>query len=218
MLLLHIILTYLDRHLGYNLIRTFDCPQGSKILDVPSDPRGYKNSHAFGVTGVAKYFTPSWKETSAEKGISKFLDIPFPSQFPSPHNITELALNEMWGTYGTDVEISVVFNIGPGIPYASDCRNIARRFSWGSKAATTSPPLPKIGRYSGASSRTPKDFSTLCTSQLTRFPMVIPKSLLVWNAIKHRGWHGEETRYHSSYNFWLRTKCWHWRKAKKRWE
>ncbi|CAF9908053.1 MAG: hypothetical protein ALECFALPRED_004209 [Alectoria fallacina] len=130
-----------DRHLGYNLFRTYECPKGSKLLDGPSDPRKYKISHAFGVTGAAKYFTPPWKETSAKKGISKFLDI----QFPSPHNITELALNEMWGLYGTDVEISVVVNIGPGIPNASDCKNIARRFSWGSKVATISPALPNRG-------------------------------------------------------------------------
>ena len=134
-----------DTHLGYNLFRTYDCPEGSRVLDGPSDPRKYKISHAFGVTGAAKYFTPSWKETSAKNGKSKFLDI----QFPSPHNITELALDEMWGIYGTDVEISVVVNIGPGIPNASDCRNIARRFSWGSKVATTSLALPKRRKLSG---------------------------------------------------------------------
>ncbi|MCJ1265112.1 hypothetical protein MMC22_004987 [Lobaria immixta] len=110
-----------------------------------TDKHMYKISHAFGVTGAAKYFTPPWKETSAKKKL-KFLDI----QFPSPHNITELALNEMWGLYGTDVEISVVVNIGPGIPNASDCRNIARRFSWGRKAATTTPSLQKRRGFSGA--------------------------------------------------------------------
>ena len=133
-------------HLGYNLFRTYDCPKGPKVLEGPSDPRKYKISHAFGVTGAAKYFTPPWKETSAKKGISKFLDI----QFPSPHNITELALNEMWSLYGIDVEISVVVNIGPGIPNASDCRNIAKRFSWGSKATAASPAIPNKGRSSGA--------------------------------------------------------------------
>ena len=112
-----------DTHLGYNLFRTYDCPKGSKVLDGPSDPRQYRISHAFGVTGAAKYFTPPWKETSATTKVkSKFLDI----KFPSPHNITELALDEMWGLYGKDVEISVVVNIGPGTPNASDCRNIAR--------------------------------------------------------------------------------------------
>ena len=134
-----------DSHLGYNLFRTYDWPKDCKLLDGPSDPHKYKISHAFGVTGAAKYFTPPWKETSAKKGKLKFLDI----QFPSPHNITELALDEMWGLYGTDVEISVVVNIGPGIPNASDCKHIARRFSWGRKVATAGPAPPGRRRSSG---------------------------------------------------------------------
>ena len=133
-------------HLGYNLFRTYDCPENSKVLAGPSDPRKYKISRAFGATGAAKYFTPPWKEPSATKGKSRFLDI----NSPSPHNITELALNEMWGLYGTEVEISVVVNIGPGIPNASDCRHIARRFSWGKRAAITSPALPNRGPISEA--------------------------------------------------------------------
>ncbi|KAI4198505.1 MAG: hypothetical protein LQ350_005234 [Teloschistes chrysophthalmus] len=116
------------KHLGYHLYRTYHCPDGAKVLDGP-DPSDYNISHAFGVTGAAKYFTRPWKETSTRKVKSKFMDI----QFPCPHNITELALDEMWGLYGTHVPISVVVNIGPGIPNASDCRNIARRFSWDTK-------------------------------------------------------------------------------------
>ena len=78
----------------------------------PSDPRKYKISHAFGATGAAKCFTPPWEEPSATKPISSFLDI----NPPSPHNITELALNEMWGLYGTDVEISVVVKMDLDFP------------------------------------------------------------------------------------------------------
>ena len=128
-------------HLGYDLFRTYDCPEDSKVLAGPSDPRKYKISHAFAATGAAKYFTPPWKEPSATKRILKSQDI----NSPSPHDITELALNEMWGLYGTDVEMSVVVNIGPGVPNASDCRHIAGRFSWGTKAAITSPVLPNRG-------------------------------------------------------------------------
>ena len=118
-----------DSHLGYNLFRTYDCPKGANLLDGPTDPRKYSISHAFAATGAAKYFTPPWKE---KKGKVKFQD----TQFPSPHNITELALNETWGLYGKDVEISVVVNIGPGSPDARDCERIARRFSWGRPAAS----------------------------------------------------------------------------------
>ena len=132
-----------NSHLGYNLFRTYDCPKDPRLLDGPTDPRKYLISHAFAATGAAKYFTPPWKE---KKSKAKFLDI----QFPSPHNITELALNEMWGLYGEDVEISVVVNIGPGMPNASDCRHIARRFSWGRKAVPARRPThPKRRRSSG---------------------------------------------------------------------
>ncbi|MCJ1424733.1 hypothetical protein MMC29_002621 [Sticta canariensis] len=139
-----------DTNLEYYLFRTYDCPKSSKLLAGPPDPRKYKISHAFGVTGAAKYFTPPWKETTAKKTKLKFLD----TKFPSPHNITELALDEVWGLYGVDVEISVIVNIGPGIPNAADCKKIAKRFSWGSKAATKTPPLPKKRGPSGAKEAT----------------------------------------------------------------
>ena len=119
-----------DSHQGYNLFRTYDCPKGANVLDGPTEPREYSISHAFAATGAAKYFTPPWKE---KKGKVKFQD----TQFPSPHNITELALNEVWGLYGKDVEISVVVNIGPGSPDARDCERIARRFSWGRRPAVS---------------------------------------------------------------------------------
>lgn len=142
----HVFVCALQADSKYHLFRTYDCPEGANVLEGPPDPRKFKISSAFGVTGAAKYFTPPWKESSATKGKLKFLDI----QFPSPHNITELALNEVWGLYGTDVEISVVVNIGPGIPSAFDCKNIARRFSWGTTAAKTSAPLTERSPSSGA--------------------------------------------------------------------
>lgn len=37
-------------------------------------------------------------------------------KFPKPHNITELALDEMWGISRTDAPLSVVVNIGQGPP------------------------------------------------------------------------------------------------------
>ena len=125
-----------DRHLGYNLFRTYDCPQGSNELEGLQNPRECKISHAFGATGAAKYFTPHRRQPTAIRAILKTLGI----QSQSPHNITELALNEIWGLYGKDVEISVVVNIGPGIPNDPDLRNIARMFSSGTKE-TRSPAL-----------------------------------------------------------------------------
>lgn len=48
----------------------------------------------------------------ASSGKMKFSGI----KFPKPHNITELALDEMWGISRTDAPLSVVVNIGQGPP------------------------------------------------------------------------------------------------------
>ena len=117
---------------GYRLFRTYETPKSAKLperlLEGPKDPKNYKISSAFGVTGAAKYFTKEWNEHMEHSGHTKFID----SKFPNPHNITELALDEMWAIYGTDVPLSVVVNIGPGLPNDVDVRQIARRFSsWG---------------------------------------------------------------------------------------
>ena len=57
--------------------------------------------------------------------------------FPKPHNITGLTLDEMWGIYGMDVPLSVVVNIGSGLPNAVDVGQIARRFSRALKPIST---------------------------------------------------------------------------------
>ena len=116
---------------GYNLFRSYEIPKSAKmpekLLEGPDNPRHFKISRAFGVTGAAKYFTPPWKEQMATSGKMRFSD----SKFPKPHNITELALDEMWGLYGTTVPLSVIVNIGPGLADPCDVKYIARRFSWG---------------------------------------------------------------------------------------
>ena len=105
-------------------------------MEGPANPRKYKISHAFEATGADKYFKPPRRQPAAIRAISNILGI----QFQSPYNVTELALNEMWGLYGKDVEISVVVNIGPGIPNNPDLEHIARSLSWGTKE-TKSPAL-----------------------------------------------------------------------------
>lgn len=116
---------------GYNLFRAYPIPESAKtpkkLLEGPENPSRFKISRAFGVTGAAKYFSRPWKEQMARSGKMQFSD----TKFPKPHNITELALDEMWGIYGTEVPISVVVNIGPGRPNTCDVKQIARRFSWG---------------------------------------------------------------------------------------
>ena len=131
-----------DGQLCYNLFRTYECPEGANLLAGPENPRSYRISRAFAVTGAAKYFTPPWKEQMENGSKIRFMD----TKYPKPHNITKLALNEMWGLYGKDVQISVVVNIGPGIPNKSDVKQIARRFSWGLSLA--SPYRPQLSKRS----------------------------------------------------------------------
>ena len=126
------------RH-DYNLFRSYECPGNTKLRRGPKDPKQYKITNAFCVTGAARYFSGPWKEDMTSNGKVSFLD----NIFPKPHNITELALDEMWGMFGRDVPISVVVNIGPGMPHQSDVKALARRFSWG------------LGTKSSPSSHTP---------------------------------------------------------------
>ena len=115
----------------YNLFRTYEIPPDpalpTRLLEGPEDPSHFRISSAFGVTGAAKYFSPPWDERMSQSGQSRFND----SKFPNPHNITELAIDEMWAIYGLHVDISIVVNIGPGLPSKYDVQQIAKRFSWG---------------------------------------------------------------------------------------
>ena len=131
---------------SYNLFRSYEIPESAKLpeklLKGPKDPSKFKISSAFGVTGAARYFSMPWKEQMAGGGKISFND----TKFPKPHNITELALDEMWGIYGPAVPLSIVLNVGPGLPNDIDVKQIVKRFSWGSNAnpthetTSTSPP------------------------------------------------------------------------------
>ena len=130
---------------AYNLFRTYNVPNYNdpsrpKFVPGPSDPASFGITSAFGVTGAARYFSAPWKEENMvdDRNVS-FLD----GGFPKPHNITRLALQEMWALYGNEAQISVIVNIGPGSPTDADFSLIARRFSWGRNS--TSPSLVANG-------------------------------------------------------------------------
>lgn len=116
----------------YNLFRTYQLPKHAKagsLLPGPESPGKFTIASAFGVTGAAKYFTPTWKENMKGGRKIKFRD----NDFPIPHNITELALDEMWGLYGPEAPVCLVVNIGPGLPNNADIEGIAgiaRRITW----------------------------------------------------------------------------------------
>ena len=133
-----------DNNKNYSLFRSYELPHSAKLpgklLRGPQDPSKLKISSAFGVTGAARYFSMPWQEHMKGGyggggcgGKITFHD----TRFPKPHNITALALEEMWGIYGDAVPLSLVLNIGPGLPHISDVKQITQRFSWGLKANPT---------------------------------------------------------------------------------
>ena len=116
----------------YHLLRTYPCPKGNDLLEGPEDPGNYRIADAFGATGATRYFTPPWKEYSPKLGHLKFSD----DEYPRQHNITRLALKEISGLYGEDVQIAVVVNVGPGSPSQKDVQKLARSVSWKSFASS----------------------------------------------------------------------------------
>ena len=145
----------LDTKPGYNLFRTYRCqpkPAPNTLRPGPLNPEEFKIWRAFCVTGAARYFAPTWQETMDNGKRSKFRD----TKFPFPHNITEIALDEMWGLYGSDVPISVVVNIGPGLPNESDITKLTKKVSWPpslpSRRSTTSSASSKSTKKSQSTS------------------------------------------------------------------
>lgn len=107
-------------------------------------PESCKLPEVFAATGAAKFFLEPHKV-----GNTVFFD----DTFPQSHPITLIALDEAFGIYGTDVPISVLLNIGPGIPSERDRQELeemsissmtrlARKFSWPPKGRR----LSRIGR------------------------------------------------------------------------
>ena len=111
----------------YNLFRSYPCPAGARVRQGPRDPERFAIATAFSVTAAAKYFFKPWKADLADNSRVRFLD----RRFPHPHNVTKLAIDEMWGLRGDGAPLDVVVNVGPGHPDPEDVRRLAKRFSWG---------------------------------------------------------------------------------------
>ena len=108
----------------YHLLRTYQTTEkygGSAEYD----EHHWKLANAFAATGAMKAFTGPWEERLDGKTKLKFFD----DQFPHPHNISELAVDEVYALYGKKTPISVVVNIGPGMPRPADVKLITHRFS-----------------------------------------------------------------------------------------
>ena len=93
------------------------------------DPAQCKVSAACAATGAAKYLLAPYKI-----GSTTFSD----KNFPNPHNISSLALDEAYQICGGKPRISIMVNIGPGIPSPNDVKEleqmsikaVSRKFSW----------------------------------------------------------------------------------------
>lgn len=120
----------------YELFRSYRLEESAKDKVLPGPkPSECRVPEVFAATGAAKFFLKPYKI-----GNMGFFD----ETFPQSHPISLLALNEalaLYGQNGQQVDISVLLNIGPGIPSKKDfeeldmmslgpMRRLTRKFSW----------------------------------------------------------------------------------------
>jgi len=131
----------------YELFRSYN-PGGKSAGTLPGpEPKTCRTSQAFAAIGAAKFFLKPYKF-----GKTVFFD----ETFPQSHPISSMALDEALAVYGPNAEISVLLNIGPGIPSEQDCKTLdsmsvgpiarlTRKFSWpGRKEASQKEKLPVV--------------------------------------------------------------------------
>lgn len=109
----------------YEMFRSYRTARMSGPFYHPGpDPADCKVSSVCAATGATKFLLQPYTI-----GSTTFSD----NGFPNPHNITELAMDEAYHLYGEKPPLSVIVNIGPGIPSDNDVeklQNLSRKFSW----------------------------------------------------------------------------------------
>ena len=117
----------------YQLFRTYEASAATKAKTLKGpDPKTCRVWEACAATGAAKYYLEPFSV-----GSTTFFD----DKFPDPHPIGRLALDEAMSIFGEERSISIMVNIGPGIPHHADIRNLeemasstigklTRKFSW----------------------------------------------------------------------------------------
>lgn len=109
----------------YDIFRAYRTKKTSGAFYHSSpDPRTCKVSSVCAATGATKYLLQPYT-----LGSTTYSD----NGFPNPHNITDLALDEAYHIYGERPPLSVIVNIGPGIPSDNDIeklQDLSRKFSW----------------------------------------------------------------------------------------
>lgn len=88
------------------------------------DPESCNVSSVCAATGATKYLLQPYTI-----GSTTYSD----NGFPNPHNITEIAMDEANHIFGEKPPLSIIVNIGPGIPSDHDIeklQKLSRKFSW----------------------------------------------------------------------------------------
>lgn len=109
----------------YEIFRAYETRKTSgKYYHSGPNPRDLKVSAVCAATGATRYLLEPYSinnTTYSDDG------------FPNPHNITDLAMDEAYHIYGERPALSVIVNIGPGIPSDHDIEKLqflSRQFSW----------------------------------------------------------------------------------------
>ncbi|EXJ59672.1 hypothetical protein A1O7_03818 [Cladophialophora yegresii CBS 114405] len=105
-----------DQSSRYELFRSYHAgeSQTDLVLQGP-EPADCRMPEVFAATGAAKFFLKPYKI-----GNTTFFD----ETFPQSHPISSIAFDEAKRLYGREVEISILLNIGPGIPADKDCQEL----------------------------------------------------------------------------------------------
>ena len=129
----------------YHIFRTYssDPPSTNSRKDYRNgpDPATCKISEACAATGAAQYFLKPCKI-----GNMSYFD----ADFPHPHKISSLALDEAYSIFGEKSALSLILNVGPSLASDSDVKQLkassssssrimrlARKFSWPKVTAQT---------------------------------------------------------------------------------
>ncbi|KAJ9611424.1 hypothetical protein H2200_004608 [Cladophialophora chaetospira] len=128
-----------DQPVTYQLLRSYNTKfdAAGPLLSGP-DPATLQITDVFAATAAAKFFLEPYMVGDVTL---------FDENFPQSHPISSIALDEAIGLFGENVEISVLLNIGPGIPSDEDYQELdmmsltpvsrlARRFSWSSSTGS----------------------------------------------------------------------------------
>lgn len=109
----------------YDIFRAYRTEKTSgKFYHPGPDPATCKVSSICAATGATKYLLEPHTI-----GSTTYSD----NGFPNPHNITDLAMDEAYHIYGPKAPLSVIVNVGPGIPSDNDILKLqvlGRTFSW----------------------------------------------------------------------------------------